>query len=439
MSAAADLTPDQVRHVVAARLGRDPQDMLEAAVVLEAWSGLRAGEALRSGQAVMQAADATAQESVGAVPDEPEDERQGAQALTLLVTVVAIAWWAAPLTRALRPGVAADALVLALPASVAAQWALQARYLSRPDGLGLLAARWRVLVLVLAAGLGLGTLVLGTAGLVGTALAAIWTGGLVLVRRGWALLYGAAVCLGTAGMLAELPALAMVAGVAGTVAAGVAFALVRAEAGLPRHPAQPARVLVAGAIGAGLGILLVGDRSLDWATDAGPALALLPSTAASLWAGRHLWRFQRTIPVSLAGVPVSRAASRRLALRSLRVLGGALGRLAIVTAALSGVLLGVAWLGGPDADAGVLAGFGLVAVATLLVGVLEAVGRGRWALAAVACGVGAEVGERFGHPLGIQAGGLIAGAAAVLLVALPAVMALLATPARTLATVLYVR
>jgi hypothetical protein len=439
MSGAADLTPEQVRHVVAARLGRDPQDMLEAAVVLEAWSGLRAGTALRSGQEVMRAAPATAQESVGAVPDEPEDERQGAQALTLLVTVVAIAWWAAPLASALRAGVAADALLVALPASVAAQWALQCRYLSRPDGLGQLAARWRLLPLALIGGLGIGTAALGVAGLVGGALAAIWTGGLILVRRGWALLYGAIVCLGTAGMLAGLSAVAMVGAVAAAVAAGVAVALLRAEAAQSPHPPQRARVLVAGAIGAGLGILLVADRSLNWATDAGPALALLPSTAASLWAGRHLWRFQRSIPVSLAGVPVSRAASRDLAWRSLRVLGGALARLAALTSLLSGVLLAVAWLGGPDADAGVLTGFGLVAVATLLVGVLEAVGRGRWALAAVACGVAAELGERLWHHLPLEAGGLIAGAGAVLLVALPAVMALLATPARTLATVLYVR
>ncbi|MEA2229791.1 MAG: hypothetical protein QOF04_3421, partial [Solirubrobacteraceae bacterium] len=50
------MTGSGARHAerfVEARLGREPQDMLEAAVVLEAWAGVPAGEALRSGRAIM--------------------------------------------------------------------------------------------------------------------------------------------------------------------------------------------------------------------------------------------------------------------------------------------------------------------------------------------------------------------------------------------------
>ncbi len=40
------LSPVHAQRVVEARLGREPQDMLEAAVALEAWAGLRALDAL---------------------------------------------------------------------------------------------------------------------------------------------------------------------------------------------------------------------------------------------------------------------------------------------------------------------------------------------------------------------------------------------------------
>ncbi len=45
-------------RLVRARLGREPQDMLEAAVVLEAWAGVPAQRALDTGRALMPAAPA---------------------------------------------------------------------------------------------------------------------------------------------------------------------------------------------------------------------------------------------------------------------------------------------------------------------------------------------------------------------------------------------
>ncbi len=442
---AAELTPLEVSRIVKARLNRDPQDMLEAAVVLEAWAGMPAQDALRTGAEVMRTGEATSQASRGALPDSPEREGVVAQALTLLVTVVAIASWGGPLSAELGASVVTTALLVALPVSLAAQWALQSRFLGRHDWLEQLAASPLPLSVGVVGMLAVGAASLGTAGLLGALLALIWTGGLVLVRRGWPLVYAGVVTLGTAGMFVGLPAATMVHAVAIAVAfsvsAAVPAALQQGEALAVRRRGQYARVLAAAAIGAGLGLMLVADRSLQWATSAGPALALLPSTAAMLWGGRRLWNFQQVICESLAGVPVvGGAAPRRVAWRPQALLMKALGRVVAVTAVLSGALVACGtWLNTPAVDVTVLVAFGLVAVTTLLIGVLEAVGRAWWALAAVGSGVTVELLAAAWHLFPVSAGGLIGGAATALLIALPAVIALFVRPASTLATALYVR
>ena len=58
----------RARHVVEARLGRPPQDMLEAAVVLEAFKGLPAAEALATGRQIMASTPREPQASVAEVP-----------------------------------------------------------------------------------------------------------------------------------------------------------------------------------------------------------------------------------------------------------------------------------------------------------------------------------------------------------------------------------
>ena len=290
--------------------------------------------------------------------------------------------------------------------------------------------------------LAVGAASLGTAGLLAALLALIWTGGLVLVRRGWGLVYAGVVTLGTVGMLVGMPAATMVhvvaIAVAFSVSAAVPAAMQQAKAPPVRRQGQYTRVLAAAAIGAGLGIMLVADRSLQWTTSAGPALALLPSTVAMLWGGRRLWNFQLVICESLAGVPV--AGPRRVAWRPQALLMKALGRVVALTAVLSGALVTCGtWLDTPAVDVTVLLAFGLAAVATLLIGVLEAVGRAWWALAAVGFGVTVELMADAWQLFPVAAGGLIAGATAALVIALPAVIVLFVRPASTLATALYVR
>ena len=260
-----------------------------------------------------------------------------------------------------------------------------------------------------------------------------------------AVAYSGIVTLGTVGMLADLPATTMVHAVAIAVVVAVSAAVPVARrpgtAPAARRRGQYPRVLAAAAIGAGLGVMLVADGSLQWTTSAGPALALLPSTAAMLWGGRRLWNFQQVICESLAGVPVvGGAVPRRVGRRSQALLMRALGRVVAATAVLSGTLVACgAWLNTPAVGVTVLVAFALVSLATLLIGVLEAVGRAWWALLAVGSGVTVELMADAWQLVAVDAGNLIAGAAAALLIALPAVIVLLARPGSTLATALYVR
>jgi uncharacterized membrane protein (DUF441 family) len=87
---------------------------------------------------------------------------------------------------------------------------------------------------------------------------------------------------------------------------------------------------------------------------------------------------------------------------------------------------------------GLLIGFGLVALATLLVALLEAMGRGRWALTAVALAVAAEAGVRLAGSDPFPGTGLVVGGALAVFLVLPAVVGQLVRPARTLATAMWI-
>ena len=131
-------------------------------------------------------------------------------------------------------------------------------------------------------------------------------------------------------------------------------------------------------------LLLVSDPSVTWTAGTVPALALLPSTIAGLWAGHRLWRLEHLIPRAVTGVAVggagpARAGTAPLARparldRAPRVAH----RRAVRRAAAAHPL---AALGAEPV--GLLAGFGLLALATLLASLLEALGRAHWAVAGV--------------------------------------------------------
>ncbi|HWI72474.1 MAG TPA: hypothetical protein VNT55_10995, partial [Baekduia sp.] len=193
------------RLLVEARLGREPQDMLEAAVVLEAWAGVPAEAALAAASATMPAEPALPQPSVGRLPRRRDRDGVLVDGAAFTITVVAIACWAAPLSASAGLSAVERGLTLALPATLALQRALGSWFLDRPQGIARL-ARYKSLLLAGAVGvLLLPALALGTGGALAGLLTLTWTGGTVLIRRRWPEVYMLIILLATAAMLAGAP------------------------------------------------------------------------------------------------------------------------------------------------------------------------------------------------------------------------------------------
>jgi hypothetical protein len=412
--------------LVHARLGRAPQDMLEAAVVLEAWAGLPAQRALEAGAALMPRTAATPQPST-AVPA-PIERRPElvVEGFAFVASVLAIALWAAPLAASLGAAAVTSALTLALPSALAIQWALRSRYLSRPRGIAELAHVRAGLGCAAVAAVALPWIALGRTGAVAGLLTVMWTSGAILMRRGWAPAYAAIVLAATVPIVAGVPPLPVIAAAAGLIAVAVAAAV----GGAPERgrSGRWGRAATCALLGGGLGVMLVADRSVGWGAGAAPALALLPSAIAGVWAGLCLARLGDAIPRALAGIPAG--APVRAPLAPLRVFLGAVARLLGGAAAGSLALALVVPVG-----AGVLAAFALLGLATLLVSLLETMGRVGWAALGIGCAVAAELALRDAPFAGA---GLAAGAAVGALVLLPVAVAPLLRPARTLATTLWI-
>ena len=247
------------------------------------------------------------------------------------------------------------------------------------------------------------TLALGEGGALAGLLTLTWTGGTVLIRRRWYAVYGVIVAGATPAMLVWPAVEVLIATTAVTLAA-VAVALRPGAPGDAAAPGRWTRASASAVIGAGprpaagLGL----ERDVDRRA-ALPALALLPSTIAGLWAGHSLWRLEQLIPRVVTGVAVGESIAHGLRHGPLAGLLGAIARLLLLTAALSAALLLTPWL---DSRAGVLLAFGLLALATLLASLLEALGRAHWAVAGVVRGVTAELAGAAGvsrstaHPRG---------------------------------------
>jgi len=80
--------------VIEARLGRGAQDVLEAAVVLEAWGGVRAGSALTLGSRVVP--PKPPRWTPGRLANEEPGRRDGilSEAVALIMAILAVASWA---------------------------------------------------------------------------------------------------------------------------------------------------------------------------------------------------------------------------------------------------------------------------------------------------------------------------------------------------------
>ena len=153
------------------------------------------------------------------------------------------------------------------------------------------------------------------------------------------------------------------------------------------------RALWAGAIGAALGGLLVGDPSLGWGVHgAFPALALLPSVLGSFWGGYHLWKFYDAVPRGLQGVALKQANDRDPRWRGAG--GSSSGRCCACwerrSCSPASCIAIAQWTSGTN-RLSLFVGFGCVALVTLLVNVLESLAYARWALFAALASIATEL------------------------------------------------
>jgi hypothetical protein len=433
------IDPVEARRLVEARLGRRPQDMLEAAVALEAWAGLHAQGALVAAREVMRDASGVPEASSGVLPERSAEQGALREALTFLITVIAIACWTAPLAASVGVGVVGRGVMLALPVTLGLQWGLNSRYLAREHGRAQLARRRPVLAFAACMLVGASWLALGQAGLIAGLLTVTWVSGTVLVQCHTSGAYAVGIMLTTAALLAGLAPMAIL-GCAAAAAVVAALAALRPAAEPARGVgARWTRVSAAAVIGAGTGLLLIIDPTVSWTDGAVPAVGLIPSAVAGFWASYRLRDLGLAIPRAVSGVGVGVPPPRGLGSAPLRLLLSALCELVALAAGLSALLLLLTpWLGEVGDAAGLLAGFALLAPAMLLAGVLESLGRARAVLIAIACAVGAEAYLRWSDVAPFPGAGMVVGGIVAAVFLVPLAVVVLGRPASTLATALWI-
>jgi hypothetical protein len=429
------------QSVLDARLGRPARDVLEATVVLEAWTGRPAKDAMRSASDLVRL-DGPPVKALSRVDPFADSERTSviAEGVTLVLLIVSIAAWAAPISRALGTDVLGHAIRVALPIAVAIQWGLRSRYLGRPLGLACLArdGLWFWALLLVAIDVPL--LFQSGWGPVAAMLIPIWVGGAVLTRRGWGLIYAAVLVVAT---------FALSDGVEPYVVLGALTALTLAMCGAAVYSRRQqtdaragtvGRALMAALIGGLMGILLVADPTLSWGVHgAHPAVALIPSVIGSYWGGYYLWNFYDAIPRGLRGVSLERAGGIGFSDPAMAIFVGALARLIGATAVLSAVVIALSdHFGGTD-DVSVFIAFGCVGTVSMLIGLLESFALQWAALLAAGAALATEL-VCVSLSLTPSAGGaLAAGATVGVLVTLPVLLVRLARSGRVLATTLWIQ
>ncbi len=459
------ISPHAARALVEARLDRAPQDALEAAVVLEAWGGVRPGSALRLGAAATFADRRGADRDAASAAPVRLDRSMLAEGLATLIAIVAIALWTGPFVDAIGTATWERAVRIALPLALGLQWVLRSRYVGRPGGLAALRRDWQrcLLALVVLEGLALH---MGLSEQVAILLILTWVCGPVMMRRGWGHVYVLALIGVSVAVNSGADPLPLLAGLAVLTMLGAIVAVTSLQSG---HDAagRAQRATAAGISGAAIGGLLVADTSIGWGGDGSlAAIALLPSSIGGFWAGVHLWRLQAELPLALAGVGLADADRRTLRGPVMGSLGGALARLVAITALLSAAVLiavpnatkadarsgtqghaGVAEAGSGAivptehlaGDVALLLGFGLLALATLLTSLLHALGHPLRALLALGCGLAVEIGVGLAGVTAVPGSGLVAGALVAVLVGLAPTVSICLRPARVLATTMWIQ
>jgi hypothetical protein len=440
-TADADSDDRYAEAVLGARLGREARDVLEAAVVLEAWTGRPARRAMGHARRLVKL-DSPSPRAMSDLDPFDDSSRHSvvAEGVALVLLILSVAAWASPISRQLGPHVLSNAIRVALPIAVALQWGLRSRYLSRPEGLECL-ARDGVSVLVWCLLLfDLPLLFFHGWGPVAAMLVPVWVGGTVITMRGWGLLYAGVLVLGTIAMERAVDPYIVLGSLAGITLLICLAAVGSISPRTDLRAGSMRRAILAGLIGGFIGILLVADPSLGWGVHGlHPSIALLPSAIGSFWGGYYMWNFYDAVPRGLRGVPLRGASRIAMSDPAMSIFVGGIARLLGATVVLSAIVIGVGhWTHGTDAWS-VFVAFGLVGLLCLLVGLLEAFSLYRAALIATGAAVATELMWRSAlHPT-IPGGALVAGAAVGVILSLPVLVIRLARSGGVLATTLWIQ
>ncbi|MCU1458204.1 MAG: hypothetical protein JWL73_2296 [Actinomycetia bacterium] len=434
---AEEIKPAQALALVQAQLGRRPRDGLEAAVVLEAWGGLRPSAALILGERVM-----------GVIPDpSPEPVRpprvQSPEPISWwaeilgLAGFVSMATWGVPLGRAL-PSVSVDvAFKVGVPLALALQWLVRRRYFSGERKLGSFGSDGpRFLLFCL-----LGLCALATTGPTGYLIAVlevIWFAGYLLGKDGTGIIYLAGLGGTTWALYAHAPPELVLAGVA-TILVIAAAARVTRHNRIWNRKSERSRpvawrevgpsTIVGGALGLMMVFSLTHLRPDGWLL----AAALLPAGAASLVAAglmRTLWFRLNTELAWAPGRMVNHAGASAV---TRRLLLAGLGYY-VTCVALSCLVAPVLAQSGQPLPSSIelLAGFGLFCRVVMMADFQHSWNRIGWAFVIAVPACATELAFRFVPTAGPVS--LMLGATVGLLVAVWAEYAFLRRPAQILAT-----
>jgi hypothetical protein len=354
----------------------------------------------------------------------------------LVMIVAVVAAWSEALVSPLEGPGAGIAWKVALPLALSLQWILRRRYLASEHVGALRMGAGFVAIVVVAMGIVLPAL-LGVAGALAAMLVVVWVGAMIIALRGWALWFGTLLALAAWFLGDSAPPLAAF----GVLAAATLVVCVLGVARSPEEVGRPVpwrRAAPAGIAGAGFGLILVSDPGVRWGVaGALPVLAYLPALIGGLWASVYLRSIWEALPEAARQTPIGDEERRPIIGPPAAVLGGAVVRLAMVAVPLSTlVVLLVDRDGGTAADVtGILMGFVAVALASLIVGLIDSCNLPTWTIVSVASGLASALVARSLLDGSIPPGGtLLIGGVIVVVVAASPVMQMIRTPGRKLAT-----
>jgi hypothetical protein len=431
--AAPQLSHAEALAILESRLGREPQDVLEAAVVLEAWGGLPAEAALAAAEDIFESLHPAAAPADDTRESDKDTPRAPSDALTMLLAIASILLWTGPIRSQLGASAFADAVRLSVPLTLGVQWFLAARYLFDRWWLERLNRDGRLLALIAVGGIVAGAAA-GHVALLSVELCLLWACAGLVLRRGHHLSVIAVFGSSTYALFAGAPVLLVLAALDGALL--VLLGVILRGAGNGMYRGRPWRIaLRASLIGVALGTLLFSDARANFGEDPRSlALALLPSMLASFWGGWHLASMWAAIGDDLRGRALAESAEASWRSSACRVAAGAAGRIALAVGLLTPACAAAGSAAGwRVAGATSLCGLAAFAFATVGASLLNAIERSWLGLVAVVGGCSVTlVVDAFGNRSGGT--GLLAGSVAAVVVMLPAAIQL-RRPARLLASI----